>query len=78
MDVVVVVSVIDGVLVVDVVVVMVLEDEDDEEVKAVNSPVDDIVVDGEDLVERTGSVLVPYILSSQSCSVTRPTKPTRV
>lgn len=28
--------------------------------------------DGEDLAVRTGSVFVPYILSTQSCSVARP------
>ena len=54
---------------------------DVEDVEAVNGPVkeDDSVVDtddddddGEDLADRTGSVFVPYILSTQSCRVARP------
>lgn len=56
-----------------------------EEVKEVNGPVnDDSVVDtaanddsdddGEDLADRTGSVFVPYIRSTQSCRVARPRK----
>lgn len=59
-----------------------ITEDDDGKVESVNGP-DDIVDtvdskgeegddDGEDLADRTGSVFVPYIRRTQSCSVARP------